>query len=112
MIADKIKNIINKSDICNLLELDDNNDEIRANYFKIKLNNDHNGVVEFYLFGSIFTGMAFFNGLDSCYIETNTNKNITINLKDISYCQMSCDLRILDFFHIRSINVNTKTSIH
>lgn len=114
MIALRIKEIINKSNIKSLLFLDDENNLITSRCFKIRLLNEINGDVEFYLFNHVFYGKVFFNSLDSCYIELNENQKLSyISLNDInSYEGMNTDFSILNFFHIRGINMKPFISIY
>lgn len=111
MISEKIKSIIKNSNIS--LEIDDENNTISENLFKIKDINNNKGIAEFYLFGHSFTGEVFMNDIDRCYIDFNDNFNVDVNLSDIiNYTNMTTDLKILDFFHVRRINAKPKTDIY
>lgn len=114
MIASRIKEIINKSNIKFLLSLDDENNLITSRFFRIRLSNEISGDVEFYLFDHVFNGKVFFNDIDSCYIELNENQELTyISLKDINFNNgMNTDFLILNFFHIKGINMKPYTSIY
>lgn len=113
MISEKIKNTIQNSEMQSLLNIDDENNIISGNFFRIRNIEDNKGDAEFYLFDYAFTGKAFMNDIDSCYIELDDNTNININLRDmLSVSAMTTDLKILNFFHIKTVNVKPKTSIY
>ena len=112
MIFDKVKSILNKSPIKDKIQILDDSDIIKAPFFQIEMNNDIKGHVVFRLFDKNFDGEVFFNDVDSCYIELNENQYQQINLKSIFYNGIGIDLNILEFFHIKSINVIPITNIY
>lgn len=101
MISQKVKDIINQSEVKDLLTIDDENNMIVAKFLRIRMETDIRGQIELYLFGYAFQTYVFFNDVDEvCLDPTSQNQYVTVKANDIRVLDMSLDPRLVEFFNI------------
>lgn len=102
MVSQKVKNIIDKSSVKDLLTIDDENDMILGNFVRVEMLNDIKGRIIFWLFEYAFKAEVFFNDVDSVYVEpTLQSEYIVVIANEIKVKDMSLDQSLINFFHIK-----------
>lgn len=110
MVSQKVKDIIAKSPVKDLLEIDDENDMIVGNFLRVEMTNEIRGNITFWLFGHAFQTEVFFNDVDAVYLDSvGTQRDTIIDANDLGVKDMTISPELIKFFNIK-LRVGIATS--